>query len=327
MGTPFFKILLVAGGVSTLAGCIKEVDLGAQQTPPVPVLNGLFNASPNTNTMRFVMSGTPGADFSQPDVPEGAHITLLRNGEILWEGPPDDKGYCTLPSFTPNQGDVLSVTAQSDDFDPLFATDTVPAPPSVFEARYVPDVFSDEYGDPLPELSVRFADNPLQADYYELLFFGVNYSSLNDSSSLVYYSLPYQPNNILKNEGDQDFRPALYFFSDEIFNGQVVDFKIISSAGVLPGERVKGRPWGVTEDGKYVLFRKISHSWYRYRKQWTRHYYTQTIGAGISNINDAILDDFQRLIFAPDPVPMFSNVTNGLGIFAAGNLKIIKLAE
>jgi hypothetical protein len=327
MASQFLKFIFILSIVNLCWSCIKEIDLGVQTSEPIPVLNGLISSLPSLNVVRFSLTNQPNANSSQPKVPTGSKVTFYRNSEVLWEGIPDSSGYCDIPTFTANPDDIFSAMAESSDFATLLATDTVPKPAAVFHARFIPDAFTDEYGDPLPELSVSFADNPSLTNYYELLFFEINYAPSVDSSVLRYYSLPYQPNNILKNEGDQDFRPALYFFSDELFNGQQVDFRVISSAGVLPGEKVKGRPWGVMEDGKYLMFKTVSPAWYKYRKQWTRHYYTQTIGSGIANISDAILDDFQRLVFAPDPIPMFSNVANGLGVFATCNTKIIKLSE
>lgn len=306
--------------------CVKELHLPGQNATPVPVLSGIFTSLTGINKVRVTLAVAPDGNDSlrQRALPD-AKVTVWKNGDTLWQGAPATDGYCALPAFSTAAQDVFSVKIAAPGYDDVWAVDTVPTPVSVWEGTYQSNVLLDEYGDPLAELSVRFSDDPSVKNYYEILFVRVNYSSLLDSSFLSYYALPYQVNNILKNEGDQEFRPLTYFFSDELFNGQEVNFSIISSSGVIAGESVKGKPWGIVESGNYALFSTTSRAWYQHRKQWTRHHYTQTIGEGISNINDAIFDDFQRLVFAPDPLPMFSNVNNGLGVVAAAHTVIIQL--
>ena len=72
-------------------------------------------------------------------------------------------------------------------------------------------------------------------------------------------------------------------------------------------------PWGNTyADPYYFLkFKICSYEYYSFRKSWTRHVHNQN--------SDLNLNDPLTLIFLGDPIKMYTNVSNGLGVFAGYN--------
>ena len=72
-------------------------------------------------------------------------------------------------------------------------------------------------------------------------------------------------------------------------------------------------------EDRYGILRTTSRAYYKYRKSWIRHSNNQQIGNQIEELL------FMTLI--GDPVPMYTNVEGGYGIFAAYNQTYYKLEE
>ncbi len=308
-----------------LNSCVKEITLEQQKHSIFPVMNGLFYVGEPSSVFRLSYTSNP---FS-PSVPypEGAQVFFYKNGELAGSTQPQAQGYCTIPANFQGTGEVLSVVAVLPEGDTLRANDTIPARSFIVSADFGDAGIMDEYGDIIYKLSVRFKDTPNEKNYYELFVF--QWSSLlpSDSSAYSLYNFLYQPNPVLSNEGDQDFEPYTMYFSDDLLEGEgettFFEQHFISSVN---SSRLKpGTPFGVAEPGTYLVFRNISEAHYQFLKSWTRHRYTQKIGQGLANLNDAVLEDYEKVIFAPDPLPMYSNIENGLGVFVGANSQIIKL--
>ncbi len=315
-------ILLITSLFICLTACVKELTLQNGTDHQFPVMNGIFSVGGYPSVFRLTYTANPLAE--QINTPEEAQVFFWQDGELVAETSPDANGYCTIPDLFAQTGSVLSAMAVFPEGDTLTATDSIPTRSFVNnDATFGSAGFMDEHGDNVSRLSVRFTDPPNQKDYYELFVFSWRSFSLNDTSFIQVRRL-YQPNTILNNEGDQDFQPWTMYFSDELFDGQLVQFEqnFTGATRTIP---MPGTPFGLEEDGVYLLFRNVSEAYYESVKSWTRHRYTQRVGEGIADVSDAILEDFQRVIFAPDPTPMYSNVEGGLGVFAGVNTQIIKL--
>ncbi len=149
----------------------------------------------------------------------------------------------------------------------------------------------DKYGDEYAEATISFSDPPNIKNYYEVLIYKLYENKKTDywnSDGDVKVIDP-----VLLNEGDQDYLPTTFFFSDELFDGQEYTLRVNSPGGI-------GNSINYT-----VSLRSISESYYLYRKYYTRHSYNQQFEG-----------DFLDLVFKGEPQPMFSNIVNGYGIFA-----------
>lgn len=317
-------ILLIVSLSICLTACVKEITLQNGTDRQLPVMNGIFSVGGYPSVFRLTYTANPLSE--QINTPENAQVFFWEDGELVAEASPDADGYYVIPDLFAQTGSVLSAMAVFPEGDTLTATDSIPTRSFVNNnATFGSAGFVDEHGDIVTKLSVRFTDVPNQKDYYELFVFSWSDFPGRDSFSIRVHTFLYQPNTILSNEGDQDFLPWTMYFSDELFDGETVNFEQNFIDGVIGSILMPDKPFGLEEDGTYLLFRNVSEAYYQSQKSWTRHRYTQRVGEGIADVNDAILDDFQRVIFAPEPTPMYSNVEGGLGVFTGVNTQIIKL--
>lgn len=129
-------------------------------------------------------------------------------------------------------------------------------------------------------MNITFSDPPEERNYYELIIHA-NLDLIHEYTDLI-------TDPVLINEGDIDYLPTSFFFSDELFNGQT---HTISISGAYPS-------------GKAYL-RHTSKAYYLYRKYYTRHAYNQQFQG-----------DFWTTIFMGEPQSMYTNIEGGYGIFA-----------
>lgn len=82
---------------------------------------------------------------------------------------------------------------------------------------------------------------------------------------------------------------------------------------------VSYHPFVPTLNEKYAVLRTTSQAYFNYRKYWIRHKNNQQTG---NRIEDPLF-----ISLVGDPVPMYTNVEGGYGIFAAYNQTQYKLKE
>lgn len=306
--------------------CIKEIDLSTQNSPSQPVLSAILNNDPGfPGRVRFTYATAPTG--KQVSVPTNGKVSFYQEEDLLESHAIDSLGYVPIPNNFPLAGQAFTIIAEEEANLPIIGRDTMPRQSLVFDASYQSTgLVADGVG--VDRALVRFSDPPSERNFYEVQFAFITVSTIGNFKTLInFFSDAYQVNSILLNEGDQEFQPDSFFFSDELFNGQNVNFEVFLKAGTSGGANFTTNPYGIRETGFYVIFRNISRKYYEYLKAWTKHRYTRVVGEGVSNIGDATIEDFQNLIFAPEPFPMTSTVENGLGIVGAANTQIIKMNE
>lgn len=186
-----------------------------------------------------------------------------------------------ISSFYPKNGCTYSLKVFVQGYDTIFACDTVPSQISITDGS-IQLISIDKYQTHTCRTTISFSDPALQTNFYELFFEGAQYDYENKITDPV-----------LLNEGDVSFYPETYFFSDKLFDGKTYSMYI-------------NRQSFFGTDTKVVL-RNISYHYYMYRKYWTRHSYNQV----------AIDKGIGALIYTGEPQPMYNNIVNGYGVFAA----------
>ena len=122
---------------------------------------------------------------------------------------------------------------------------------------------------------------------------------------------------VLRADSELDFSPETYIFSDDYFNGN--NYTMINKFLSMSVSGKYDQPIVPTEKDSYAILRTTTSVYYNYRKYWLRHSNNQQIGIRVEE------PLFMSLI--GEPVPMYSNVENGYGIFAAYNQTYYKLNE
>lgn len=186
-----------------------------------------------------------------------------------------------ISSCYPKNGCAYGLKVFIQGYDTIFACDTVPSQINITDGSKQL-ISIDKYQTHTCRMIIQFADHSNERNYYEMFFKGTQYDYENKITDLV-----------LLNEGDVSYYPETYFFSDELFDGKNYSMYI-------------NRQSFFGTDTKVVL-RNISYRYYMYRKYWTRHSYNQV----------AVDKGIGALIYTGEPQPMYNNIVNGYGVFAA----------
>lgn len=281
--------------------CTKEVELYSDDSD-VLVLNSLIVPDSMMKINLGVLSSFE--NYTMP-IPEGVEVECYRNDTLMRVVSPDSLGWCRHYYF-PEVGNEYSYKISYRD-QQIFAKSIMPHPSQIIDAYYSMVDFSNNIGEHMkvPETTIKFYDDPHQKNYYEIVFmYGATFQIQPYFNDLAYGPLIKDP--ILINEGDMDLRPTTYFFSDEMFEGDTCEL-------VLPkgGRGFYDDYTGEYEcdNGNYIVLRTVSEEYYLYRKFWTRHLYNQQ--------NSWDIQDPIAMLFQGQPVPMYTNVEQGLGVFAA----------
>jgi len=181
----------------------------------------------------------------------------------------------------------------------------IPTPAFISNPEYKYPTFYDamsqqNYG----TLTFSINDNPERENYYEILIYNSQFSDYTQEYWYTYesnYWTIYKPDIVIQNEGDWDFIPTTLFFSDELFNGKINIFSFITHAS----------------NSSYILLRSISKEYYYYRKYYTRHAFNAQLHT----------DGIHNLLFAGEPLDMYTNIKGGLGVCAAFSSTTTKITR
>lgn len=265
-----------------VTACTKEIEIPINGFERKMVINSLF--SPD-KPFKFYFSYTVRpTEVLQTKISDSIHLWLYEDKKQIL-----DTVFLSdslISTYYPIREKVYELKVFVAGYDTIFACDTVPMEIGITEA-YKKLISVDRYRTYTYHTTVTFFDPPDINNYYEI-FFGKNRSY---NSNNKYYD------PVLINEGDEDFYPDTYFFSDKLFDGQKYSIHINRELGFNT----------VSE----VSFHNISYHYYMYRKYWVRHSYNQIL----RNEDDGI--GIGILFYKRNPLSMYNNIINGYGIFAA----------
>lgn len=168
----------------------------------------------------------------------------------------------------------------------------------------------------------QFEDIPNIRNYYEFVFLKI-YRSNTNFVDANFVTFPEITDPILTNEDDNAFYPFSFFFSDELINGQRYEMNM----------QMEYSGWSDTihEDidldfvvdnyDNYLIFRTISKQYYDFQKLWVKHRHNQNIIRRSENRPN------EQLFLFGEVSPLYTNIKNGYGIFAAYQEQIIPFEE
>jgi len=269
------------------SGCSKVIEIDLNNTKAL-VLNSIFNPD---SLFTFRISTTASLLNNYDTLNENLHISLYEKDKLILESVSQSSLFKT--NLKPMFGRKYAVELKSDNFSSIKASDTIPRLVLIDNAYMIFPAGVDASGSYLAEANISFTDPPNEKNYYELL--------INQGQRIKnFWSTDYQTNDkVLMNEGDLDYHPTTFFFSDKLFNGESYTMSIKHNVGYsLKDNKFKAFPI-------YATLRSVSRSYYMYRKYYTRHAY-----------NQQFQNEFLDFIFKGEPQNMFTNIENGYGIFA-----------
>jgi Domain of unknown function (DUF4249) len=301
-----YILVLLATGFLFLQACSEDFFSQTVNIDPPPYdkqLSFHLNLTTEDSILKLVMTRNYGIleDVNRFEdwFVTGATVDIYENGQKWCTfGPANvDSGYqmtAVLPSdFVP--GSTYEIRATHPDFPATRAVQIMPEPLNIDSVSIKYDAVPGEFGDRLNLLEVSIRDQPGVKNYYEVTLFG---------KSLV---VLYNPNGQLDTVGLQ--RYSLYvegyndpnvvegfdgggLLSDQFFDGQTYKFqaRFYASSYYLADSTINVRVRSVTED---------------YFK-WSRSYQAYYDSEG----NPLV-----------EPISVFHNLENGLGIFSLAQEK------
>ncbi len=263
--------------------CTREVTIDIPEHAPKPVLNCLFA----NDSIFKVHPGMSSSILGEPLlITDGEEIKLYGNNtfleSLIWENG-------AYVSSTTAQANVQYQIEWEKDGNKITSSDYIPEPSPIESASYRDSAGIDEFGDKYSECTIVFTDNPQQTNYYEISLL-INYT--RDGEIIPYRPSVFSSDPIVKAEGLDEFEPLSIIFSDEMINGNTYELKLNYFTYILD------------ENSQYSLivkFRSVTENYYNYSKSLLKHRFYQE-----SNIWNGF----------GSPVPMFTNIEGGYGIFA-----------
>ena len=193
----------------------------------------------------------------------------------------------------PSPGKTYNLSVTSSGYPSITASGKMPPLLNGKNVSYIEDGGIDMQGNKSDLLTVSFQDDASTKDYYKLNFF--YYSELVDKFNAYDFELT----DILSAVNTIKTRDGGFLFSDEAFNGQKKTFTSVPPFGLV---RANTRY-------KYLIrIERLSEEYWKYNTSLEQ--YRGGLGSGTSGSN----------IFR-GAVVVYTNVSNGLGIFAGGSVE------
>ncbi len=297
-----------------LSSCTKEIEFKEQDFEKKLVLNGLI--CPDSLISVRVSKTTAILNNENPLI-ENATVKLFCNGKYVENLQYNGIGRYVTENNYPLADSIYTVQVELDGYPTIRATDTVPQKTYITYGTRVSGNTYDEYGDPHLDYEIIIDDSE-ETNFYELFF--IKQSPLNEFTNQYYLDFQTElivADPVLRSESELDFFIWTYIFSDRFFNGTQYRMtnKFLSAVVQVNSQNT----WVPTNAESYAILRTTTSVYYNYRKFWLRHSNNQQIGTRV--------DEPLFMSLTGDPTPMYSNVENGYGIFAAYNQTYYKFEE
>jgi len=195
-------------------------------------------------------------------------------------------------------------------FNRLTASTKIPRNPIITEATVEYEkYYAYQISKYVAESQISFTDPTEEDDFYQILFYTTNY---NLDSSLILYRSDYLFSNepVIVNEGDIQLLVSGSEINDLMFSDNLLkdNNMLIFQTGL--SRSVFGK--------NFVLLRAISPEYYLYKKSIIRQFVNNNFNAFF---------DINTLFYSDNPVDLYSNIENGLGIFAGYSETHFELQE
>ncbi|MEY3425732.1 MAG: hypothetical protein RL679_1090 [Bacteroidota bacterium] len=298
--------------ISTLLicfSCTKEVDLDIPELPQKVVVNSLFCPD---SVMQIHVSLTAGITEPKINNVDNATVKLFENDVLIKTIVSQQNGFYNS-MYMPKVGKEYRVEVVVPGFDVVWAEDKVPenGPIQTFTCK-VDDDFN-QFGGQNSKTILSFQDIVGELSFFELLFYPMVNGNVYLNSGFGVSQTDKTNDFSIVADGDIDMNPLTIYFSDNLFIDQEkeLEFNGFGSFEFNSATNQKIYNYFIAD------FKSVSKHYYNFRKSWTKHLFNQN--------SDAHYDDPLTLLFLGDPIEMYSNVTNGYGIFAGYNKQAVTI--
>jgi hypothetical protein len=183
----------------------------------------------------------------------------------------------------------------------LTASTGIPGTADILKTEFNLGKYQDEYGEDLTHCEIEFEDVPGEDNYYQMFLLDTDHGPVD---VINFWSFNHISDPLLVEESLLEYEPSCFIFSDK----NSIDSKISIELLGFWGSNT-GRP-SETD----LVVRTVSAELYEFLKSWIIHYYNQNNPNHIDVLED--LDPY-RIFLQEQPVPLYSNIEGGVGIFGA----------
>lgn len=305
MKKPFYLLILLISLVYN--SCTTKIDLEAISSEPQIVVNSLITKD-STITVNLSKTGT--MINSEPEFVENAKIELQANNKFVEILSYTDSGNY-VSEIIAAVGIEYRIIVEVSGFKTITASTEIPEPPVISSANIFPNSYYEQNeSKTVSEAEISFNDPTQTSDYYHIGFYYFQYNrgdwdsttntQIIDSTIFAYGGIFYLNSHspVILNEDDLRFyqgagRIRNLVFSDELLSAE----NTVSFLVDIPTNEFY---WA------NVVLRKISYDYYLFHKSWVRHQFNQGMGSV----------DATNMFLSSNPNDLYSNIDNGLGIFA-----------
>lgn len=276
--------ILTLAFILVLGSCIEPISLS--KLPAYTERITLNSKLSNTENITFALTGSTNAYLlNAPGLLENAVIIFKEDGvEKPVTFNPFTKKYET--NFVAKPGSRYTVTASHSNYPVVNATAQMPGTIIDKNVNLQINGGIDQSGTPSDKMSITWKDPAGTRNYYKVDF---KYYSQTAGDFIAF---DYEVSDPVLTGGEAiKLNDGSFIFSDELFEGKTKTLSAVAPFGIVqPGSEYK-----------YLIeLSNLSEEYYRYIATLQRYRDSQDFAQG----------------FLDEPVVVFTNVTNGLGIFA-----------
>ena len=287
--------------ISVLVSCEKEVHIPIEYTQPKLVVNGLFNTDSlwdiEVSASKYIYDAAaiPLINDAQVIITNSAGNSILLTNQ--------GNGIYASLTERPEPGEVYSIEVSHSDYDNVSSSNQLPGEINIAHIDWEQQAIVA--GEFYRRIDISFQDSP-DKDFYMVRVKGTfweiekdPFTGIEDSTLLIEYPIEFFSQNAALDNSSSKITPTSISFTDEIFNGSLFTFDILIDDFYFSGEKIKIQ-------SIYISMSKISQEYY-----WYETSYQAYLSA-------------QYNLFA-QPVQVYTNIENGLGIFAGYSTTIDSL--
>ncbi len=286
-----------------LISCREIVEVDLPEIEMKPVVNCLFSPdSPFKVHVSLPMSPTDTATYNVVN----AEVTISSEGSVIARLAYAGSGLYSNSNLVPAKGVIYTLKVTVPGFDEVAVSDNIPASGAkilsvVSKGGYKAE--EEEGKIPIQRLKLTISNDQGISDFMGVAIVQnhVSYTITNDGEIITeseeeyHLGYLYSDDPAITTEGLNNYEPPLFLFKDELFQSQTAHVELLFE------KESKSRFW--------VRFFQFSPSAFQYIKSWIIHDYTKEY-------------DFWEVY---EPMPLFSNIENGYGIFAGYSSQLFEV--
>lgn len=276
---PILNALALFAVLTSFQSCKKVIEIDLPPTDTKVVVNSFF-----TENSRIKVHLSNSIGILEDIIPECNDATvILRENNIIIDTMYYQSGYYYSHILAEiNKNYALEIVAPG--LGTVFCEDLIPEKTLLQSYVCTDSVLIDEDGFIINELKLDFDDSS-GPSFYEVQL-SAKYIIDNNGTSIWFMK---NSDPIITSTGLLDYNPKTLIFTDKMFDGKHCSVKIYFATQAYADYNLK------------ITFRSVSESYYKYKERQIAYLFSleNDIFSGMS-----------------EPINLYSNITNGYGIFA-----------